>query len=319
VFYEVPKDLRPRPALLATVESGESGRRDITLGYSTRGLGWSADYIALWNEDAKQIELTGRATLSNKSGADFPEAGLSLIAGSVSREEEPMARPTVRMQAAPMTAEAKAMPTRQEFADLHLYKAPGKVSLADQQTKQVTLLPPRRLAVEREYVSEAGIAIYRHTGEPQASHPQVRLRFQNAPGDQAGGPLPAGVVRVYAAAGAGGPPWLVGEDRIEHTPEGATITLSPGEAFDITVLRRQTDFVQSGLPEGVSESAWVIDAKNARDKPATVTVVEVVPGDWTILAESAPHKKETADRLVWRLQVPAKGAAQVTYRIRVQQ
>jgi hypothetical protein len=28
-----------------------------------------------------------------------------------------------------------------------------------------------------------------------------------------------------------------------------------------------------------------------------VKVVEVVPGDWTILAESAPHEKETADRL----------------------
>jgi hypothetical protein len=114
-------------------------------------------------------------------------------------------------------------------------------------------------------------------------------------------------------------PWLIGEDRTEHTPEGETVTLTLGEAFDITVLRRQTAFIQSGLPEGVSERSWVIDVKNARDQPATVRLVEVVPGEWTMLAESASHEKETADRLVWRLEVPAKGAAELTYRIRMRQ
>jgi hypothetical protein len=96
------------------------------------------------------------------------------------------------------------------------------------------------------------------------------------------------------------------------------VCLALGEAFDLTVLRRQTSFVRSGLPEGVSESDWVIDAKNASKQPATVTLVEIVEGDWTILAESAPHEKQTANRLAWKLQVPANGMAQLTYRIRVQ-
>jgi hypothetical protein len=223
-----------------------------------------------------------------------------------------------RAAVAPTMAEAKSMPARQEFADLHLYKVPGKVSLFDQQIKQVTLLPTARFSVDREYVSESGITTYRASDEPQPTHPEVRLRFRNAPTDGAAGPLPAGVVRIYATV-ADGTPWLLGEDRIDHTPAGATVSLNPGEAFDITVLRRQTHFVSTGLPEGTSESAWAIEVKNARDNPAMVKVVEVVPGDWTILAESAPHEKETADRLAWRLSVPAKGAAQLTYRIRVKQ
>jgi hypothetical protein len=105
----------------------------LTLGYLTRGLGWSADYVALWNEDAKQLDLSGRATLSNTTGADFPQAELSLIAGSVNRETEPMPPPVPmpRAAVAPTMAEAKSMPARQEFADLHLYKVPGKVSLFD--------------------------------------------------------------------------------------------------------------------------------------------------------------------------------------------
>ena len=90
-------------------------------------------------------------------------------------------------------------------------------------------------------------------------------------------------MRVFASEGDARPR-LVGEDRIEHTPVGGAVTVNPGEAFDITVLRRQTDFVQSGLPQDVSESSWSIEVKNARDKPATVRIVEVVPGDWTMLA-----------------------------------
>lgn len=317
VFYGTPQHLRPQPTLVATMECSESGRRNISLGYSTRGLSWSADYIALWNEQAKQLELTGRAALSNTSGAGFPEAELSLIAGSVNREEEPQTLPVAFARTAPMMAEAKA--TREPLADRHLYKVPGRVSLDDQQTKQIVLLPATLLPVEREYVSEGGIAMDRQTGEPRAIHPQVRLNFRNAPRAKAGGPLPAGIVRVYAAAGEAAPPWLVGEDRIEHTPEGERVSLHLGEAFDISVLRRQTDFARSGLPEGVSESAWAIEARNASDQPAMIRLVEVIPGDWTILAESAPHEKETANRLAWRLQTPANGVAQLTYRVRVQQ
>ena len=318
VFNEAPQHLRPQPTLVATMECGESGRRDISLGYSTRGLSWSADYIALWNEQAKQLELTGRAALSNTSGAGFPEAELSLIAGSVNREEDPQMPPVAFARIAPMMAEPKSILTREPFADRHLYKVPGRVSLDDQQIKQIVLFPPTLLPVEREYVSEGGIAMDRQTGEPRATHPHVRLNFRNAPRAKAGRPMPAGIVRVYAE-GEAAPPWLVGEDRIEHTPEGERVSLNLGEAFDVSVLRRQTDFARSGLPEGVSESAWAIEARNASDQPAMIRLVEVVPGDWTILAESAPHEKETANRLVWRLQVPANGVAQLTYRVRVQQ
>lgn len=318
VFYRMPRDLRSRPTLLVTTESRESGRIDVTLGYSTRGLGWGADYIALWSEEANQLELSGRATLSNTSGADFSEAELSLIAGTVNRADAPPIQPVTRMQAGPIMADAKSMPARQQFADVHRYTLRGKISLADQQVKQVALFGPALLAVEREYVSENSIMVAGQTGEPRVSHPQARLRFRNDARDRAGGPMPAGVVRVYKLTDAAGLPWLIGEDRIEHTPEGAAVTLTLGEAFDVTVLRRQTAFTQSGLPQGVSERSWVIDVRNAREQPVTVRLVEVVSGEWTILAESASHEKETADRLVWRVQVPPKGEAQLTYRIRVQ-
>lgn len=318
VFYDVPADLRPRPTLLATVDSTAAGRKPVRLGYLTRGLGWSADYVALWNEEAGKLDLTGRAAIANTSGADFPDATVALVAGTVHRAPEPADRmPMARAAPAPMMAEAKSMPARQEFADLHLYQVPGRISLADQQTRQITLLTLPGVAVRREYVSEADVTAYRQTGEPRPTHPQVRLGFDNkGPGGEAA-PLPAGVVRVFASDGAG-PPRLVGEDRIGQMPAGAKVELSPGEAFDLTVLRRQSDFKTAGLPQNVSESAWLITVQNARAKEATVRIVEDIPGDWTVLAESAAHDKEAAGRLVWRLSVPGRGSAQLTYRVRVQ-
>lgn len=318
VFYDLPADLRATPGLVAGVESERAGRTDVTLGYVTRGLGWNADYVAWWDEKAKTIELTGRATLSNTSGASYPAAEVSLIAGQVNRVTPPIPPvPLGRVAAAPMMAEAKSMPEPQELAEVYLYRLPGEVTLPDQRTKQVTLLRTPALAVDQQYVSESAVAVYRDPGEPQPQHPQVRLKLTNKAGD-GGQPLPAGIVRVFTEPGAG-VPQLVGEDRIDHIPAGGQISLTPGQAFDITVLRRQTDFKTAGLPENVSESAWAIEVANAKEKEVAVDLVETIPGDWTILAESAAHSKSTADRLIWRLSVPAKGKAQLSYRVRVQQ
>lgn len=322
VFFDLPADLRAHPALLATVDSPKSGRRDVTLGYLTSGLGWSADYVALWNEAQAKITLTGRATLSNTSGADFPGADVVLVAGTVNREQPPVATPEMmrgRVAAAPMMADAKAMPAPEQFAALHLYTVPGQVDLADRQTRQATLLTTPSIPVKPEFVSESGVATYRQGGEPRPTHPELRLKFDNAGSTkQQAAPLPAGLVRIYADS-ADGTPRLLGEDRIDHTPAGAPVSLIPGEAFDLTVRRRQTEFVRAGLPENVSESAWSIEVSNAGDKEATVRLVEIASGDWTILAESLAHEKETAERIVWTLPVPAKGSAQLTYRIRIQQ
>lgn len=319
VFYDVPGELRAKPSLLVGVEAARAGSADVTLGYITQGLGWSADYVALWDEKAGTIGLTARATLSNTTGISYPSAEVSLIAGSVNRETPPPPMPRGRVAAAPMMmAEAKAMPDRQTVADLHLYRLPGEVSLPDQLTRQVTLLQAPALPAEPEYISESAPALFRDTGTPQPRHPEVRLKLTNRGGD-GGQPLPAGIVRVFAEAGDGGVPRLIGEDRIDHTPAGGRLTLTPGQAFDITVLRRQTDFKTAGLAENTSESAWAIDVTNAKDREVTVRIVETIPGDWTVLAESAPHGKGDAGQPVWRLNVPAKGEAKLTYRVRVQQ
>ena len=50
IFDRVPENLRARPTLSVSVDSAGAGPRPVTLTYLTPGLGWSADYVALFDE-----------------------------------------------------------------------------------------------------------------------------------------------------------------------------------------------------------------------------------------------------------------------------
>ncbi len=320
VFKHLPEDLRPLPALVASLNSVAAGRRELELSYLTTGLSWQADYAVEVDEAAGRLDIAGRATLTNVSGTDYREASVGLTAGQVNRVSRPGPRPQHRrmeMAAAMPVADAAPMPAREAVGDLHLYRLERPVTIDDRQTKQVALLAAEGVPFIREYVSEAGVQVFgRQRGEPRPIHPQVVLRFDNAETGGPGVPLPAGVVRVYTRDSTGAPR-LLGEDRLDNTPVGESVILKPGEAFDITVTRRQTDFVRAGLPDGVFESAYRVEVKNAKDAEVTVKLVEIVPGDWKVLEESTSHEMESAERPVWRLAVPAGGAAELTYRVRV--
>jgi hypothetical protein len=110
---------------------------------------------------------------------------------------------------------------------------------------------------------------------------------------------------------------LTGEDQMAATPLGGTVTLSPGQAFDITVARKQTDFAKTGLPDKVFEAAYSVVVRNAKDESAAVKIVEQIPGDWQVVKERQPHEQPRADRAVWTLEVKPKSSSELTYRVRV--
>src|SRR6185503_14764508 len=83
IFDRVPENLRARPTLSVTVQSQAGGRRPVTLTYLTPGLGWSADYVALFDETAGRMDVQGWITLTNNSGTPYVNADTLLVAGAV--------------------------------------------------------------------------------------------------------------------------------------------------------------------------------------------------------------------------------------------
>ena len=296
--------------------SGEERRETATveLSYLTGGLSWQADYVANLSTDGKSLDLNAWVTLTNRSGAGFDDAKLQLVAGSVNRVRQQDSR--VYAMAAPAAARAKAQEATQEaLLDYHLYSFERPTRIADNQTKQLALLAASAVPVRREYLLAGNDWYYRdRQGQiGQKLKPAIFLEFHNQ-GGQLGRPLPAGIVRVYARDSKGAAQF-VGEDRIGHTAKNEKLKLRLGEAFDITAERKQTNYRR--IADNVSESAWRIELRNAKDEAVTVRVQEPLPGDWEMLQQSHPHSKESARVAAWNIAVPAGGTTLLEYTVRV--
>jgi len=74
VYPRVPANLRARPSLVITLASGAEKAQALELSYLTSGLGWKADYVANLSADEKTLDLNGWVTLTNQSGAAYPNA-----------------------------------------------------------------------------------------------------------------------------------------------------------------------------------------------------------------------------------------------------
>ena len=312
-FDSVPANLRDRPTLSVLLEAA-GGKQAVELSYLTGGLSWRADYVANLTTDGKSLDLNGWVTLTNRSGAGFDGATLQLVAGTVNRVRPQPAQMAYAMPAP--VPRAKSMDATQEaLMDYHLYSFERPTSIADNQTKQLALLSASAVPVRREYLLAGSDWYYRdrHTQTGQKLKPAVFLEFENR-GGQLGKPLPAGIVRVYAKDSKGAAQF-VGEDRIPHTAKNEKLKLRLGEAFDITAERVQTSYKK--LADNVSESAWRIELRNAKDEAITVKVQEPMPGDWEMVQESQKHTKESARVASWNVSVPAGGPALLEYAIRV--
>lgn len=320
-FDEVPEDLRAQGRMTLGVISAEDGdetaNRVVELRYLAGGLAWQASYTATLSEDGAWMSFQGSALISNRSGMDYTDAAVALVAGEVNRQSAPVMRSAVPMKAMAMeAADSGAAPSQSPLHDYHKYDLQNRVDLPDNEEVKIPLTEGKKVSVERLYrlAPNSVQQVRRGGGVTDTLRPEILLSFQNTPADGLGLPLPAGLVRVYDD---GAPTTaLLGEDRVGHLAVGQDVELSLGRSFDITAERRQTAFRRIGN-QGEFEAANEIILKNAKATPAKVEVVESFYGEWRILEENAPHVLRNSGEAVWTLEVPAKGEVTLAFRYSV--
>jgi hypothetical protein len=316
-YGAIPANLRDRPTLVVQLESKAAGRQDVELSYLSGGLSWRADYVAELSGDEAKLDLAGWVTLTNQSGGSYENAKLQLVAGDINRVREDRRMEFAAKAARPMAAPVQEM-AQENLFEYHLYSLGRTTSLLDNQTKQVALLSAAAVPVQKEYLLAGQDYYYRGAYGDLGRKQKVAtyLEFGNRGGDL-GKPLPKGVVRVYKKDSRGNA-LFVGEDSIDHTAKNDKVRLKLGDAFDITATRKQTSFRKlAGQPNPIYESAFAIEISNAKDVPVRVKVVEPVPGDWEMVAESQKHAKGDAHSAVWLVPVPAEGRAVLEYTARI--
>ena len=314
IFDGVPPSLRARPTLSVTVDADGAGSRPVTLTYLTPGLGWSADYVALFDEANGRMDVQGWVTLTNNSGTPYSNASTLLVAGAVGEAggryrgdyggypppPPPPPPPGVIDRAGTETA------ARERLGDFYLYPLPERTTIADKQTKQVSFLDVQNTPASRAYEFRNGWLL---TSEQPLSANTV-LRFSSSRNQGLGDALPAGIVRVYQRD-ARGNPQFVGEHRIGHTPMGSDIGLATGQAFDVKV--RPVVEERTRLSSNRWRTRMRYTLTNAGPKPITVDLVQSGLWDDTrITDQSLRSERLSADDVRWRVPVLANGETTVT-------
>ena len=300
-------------------------RERLRLGFFTGGATWHASYQVMLGGGAARV--TGMAVLESE-GLRADNADVQLLAGSVGRADKQPGQPPRplerRLEATMAFADAAAV--EQRVGEFHLYSLPGKSTLLPGLTTSVALFQPVEVPYERNYVVRGLVPYWGflpQQGEESEAPVEVSYTLKRPHKSEFGDrPLPGGVARLYQPDSAGRQQ-LVGEAALDHTPAGRDLRLDAGVAFDLTARRIQTGYVtrrDSTRAHGVRTVAtadYRVTVRNATDSVATVDVIEERAGEWAVLSSSVPAEKLSSTRTRFRVKVPARGEAAVTYRLRI--
>jgi hypothetical protein len=312
------------PTAIMSVRSAR-GQDQLRLGYFTTGATWQASYqVGLGREDAR---VTGMAVLSSES-LRAEDAEIQLLAGSVSRAvpQSPPPQPLMMDRRAMAAKEVEGFASQQKVGEFHLYSLPGKSTLLPGLTTSVAFFQPAQVKYEKNYVVHGEVPYWGFLPQQgEETQPPVEVVYtlkRPRKTDFGDRPLPGGIARLYQPDSAGGLQ-LVGEASLNHTPAGNDLKLDAGTAFDITAKRIQTNYStrrDSTKARGVHTVAtadYKVTLKNATDSVVTVDVQEERAGEWSVVASSVPAEKVSSTMTRFRVRVPARGEAVLTYRIRV--
>lgn len=351
VFASIPDDLLVQPTFEADIGSTVAGSPRVALTYVAGGFSWSADYLLRLNGDVDRADLGALATVTNSSGADYPNATLALVSGDVQTQivrsvtsDTYTLGEAARAAATPMPYAPPPQPMREALLEFYKYDVPYATTLLDKQTKQFTLFSAHDVPVHEEFEIDDDAGAYTNQMPDETTlQTQTYVDFTNK-GPQLDSPLPSGTVHMYRAD-AGGRSDFVGDAAIDSTPRLAPVRLGLGQSYDITAKRVQTFYhhvsVQHLVPrppiENASEPVITIanpyvpaityyddtshrvTVSNAKTKPVTVKLIEQLPANWAITAQSAPYVKISSGELEWTLLVPASGSTVITYSVRVKE
>ena len=305
IVDKVPPNLRARPTLSVTLES-KGGLTPTTLTYLTPGLGWTSDYVTLFDDAKQTIDVQGWVTLTNNTGTDYTKADVLLVAGNTNGGGGRRNYTTPWNGATGTIDEAGTESNdRERLGDYYLYPLAERTTIANAQQKQVSFLDVKAAPARKAYEFNNG---WLATNE--AASASSVLKFSTSRAGGLGDQLPAGTMRVYMRDKRGDPQFI-GESRIEATPMGSAMSIRTGEAFDVkvkTIVEERTR---------INSSRWKTKMRyeftNARNEAITVDLGQSgLWGDVRIPEQSQEGKRISADRVEWSVAVPANGKATLT-------
>nr|WP_232318409.1 DUF4139 domain-containing protein [Sphingomonas sp. TDK1] len=302
IFDKVPENLRARPTLSVTLQAATGGRLPATLSYLTPGLGWTSDYVLLFDEAKGAIDVQGWITLTNETGTSYRDAAVTLVAGAPNG-----ARAFGRLgNEATIDAPGTETGPRERLGDYIFYPLPQRTTIANAQQKQVSFLDVKAAPARKTYEWINGWL--GANADPRSA--SAVLKFSTSKNGGLGDQLPSGTIRVYLRDRKG-EPQFIGESRVDAAPMGSAMSIRTGEAFDVKGAAVVVERKKEGTRRWKTTMRY--DFTNARADGVTVDLAQTgLWGDVRIVEQSLAGERVSADRMEWKVPVPANGKASVT-------
>ena len=307
----LPEGLITKPTLIWTVNAPKSGKQDVEISYQTSGMNWHAEYVAVLNSDDTKLDLNSWVSIENKSGTTYKDAVLKLVAGDINLVKNQQ-RLNYQPQEMMVKSQGITQPQFQEkeFFEYHIYNLQRPTTLANNETKQISLFEASGVKAVKKYFYNGQNNYYSNAS--QTGKVDVVVEFENKEENNMGMPMPKGKVRMYKSDGK--TLEFVGEDLIDHTPRNEKVRLKIGQAFDVVVEDVQTE--NKKITDRVSEQAYEVKFKNRKKEDITVEVERPLGLNWEILSSSLAYEKKDAQNVIFKVPVPQDGETVLKFRVR---
>jgi hypothetical protein len=299
------------PQLSAQVESKSQKNADLDVTYQTLGLSWSSDYVATLDPTSDMMKLELWASVTNKTGIDYPEAKISLVAGQPNRADTTLKEGaylnfqtrTVTTDAVNNIAGEPQVATR-PVGELYSYDLPDNATISQNQTNRVKVLTSDKVLVKKDYalrLPPLGPAYYGNNTMPSNSqniNATLSISFNNLLKNGLGEPLPEGAVRVYEA-GKDGTPTNIGAADIPDTPRKAGAYLTLSSVFD--VYGQMKALSAKKVDRKTVDEKIEIDLTNQKAGPIDLRVVEEMGSHWKVMDETDKSTKTNPNENQWKV------------------
>ena len=311
------------PLLSVEFDSAQASKTSLAMSYLTRGMSWSADYVAKLDPVADIATVECWASVKNSTGIPFPEAKVTLMAGSPNRAvaKQPTAgESSERSMDKAAAAPARLTPPRaqsEEVGEMVAYKIPSVATIGQDQVNRVSLFGSRPVPVRRDYairVPSLNAWGYEGNGERGLPHVSATLSisFVNNEAANLGMPLPSGSVAVYQKDEQGQARYT-GAATIGDTAKQEHVNLTLTNVFDVYAAYKVLSSRE--IDKHTVRKTVEVTVHNEKRAPILVRLVQCFEDQWKPVQESEPGVKLDGSTKQWTLLVNADLTKTVTYTV----
>jgi hypothetical protein len=308
-------DFEKPTSYIAELESTGLQNHNATLLYQVSGLRSEMHYVwHLPQDSTRPVSLEALVDLENQSAVPLHQIQVNALFGATQRQADyvPRAMMSSKAYASNVTvSDSYESPSMQNVGELMMIRLNQAVDL-DRQQKASYVWKSFTPKTSFRYVyapTQNGWWWQSQNDRFEAPNQAVQYFLESTTFEDA---LPAGRFTVYQSDEKGNDQ-LISEGQQGYHAVKEALRLPLGEAPNVRASKSQTSYVEA---THTLSTSYEVLLKNSKATAVTVDVYEYPYEKWELISSSVPAVKVEGVPVAFRVNVPAKGEAKISYTFR---